>query len=217
MLGLDEAGRGSLLGPLVVGGFRCPADRIGELSDWGVRDSKLLSPSRREEVYRRLRREGLCLSAVVSPRTVDRFVLRHGLNELEARTFAHLIRRAEDPGEVFVDACDVDAGRFGERVRCLAGRAPPVDARHKADRDNPVVGAASIVAKVVRDAAIRRLETDLGEAIGSGYPSDPITVEFVRSFLGRGGPMPAWLRASWATTRRLIQRRTQPPLEAFGP
>jgi ribonuclease HII len=216
VLGIDEAGRGSLVGPLVVGGFLLDAARIPELTEIGVRDSKRLTPARREEIFAELPSIGRSWAIPLPPRTVDRAVHRRGLNDLELDAFARIVRSAR-PDMAFADACDPVAERFGRRLGEASGNCCLVHARHKADRDLPVVGAASIVAKVHRDRALDRLRARLGEDLGSGYPSDRETVAFVRQTLSGGGPLPSWLRASWATTERLIQGRTARPLEAFGP
>jgi len=199
---VDEAGRGSFLGPLVVGAFAVDLRRIADLREAGARDSKELSPSAREAAYARLRAVGEMRSVALPPVAVDRAVRHRQLNELEATAFGHLIRglRAE---EARVDACDPSERRFAARVAQHAALPVKVIARHHADRDDPVVGAASIVAKVRRDRAIARLAGELGQAVGSGYPSDTETVEFVRGWLSTHSEHPPWLRASWATMRRV--------------
>ena len=213
-LGLDEAGRGSLVGPLVVGGFAARAADVERLPGMGVRDSKLLSPARREAAYERLTEVGRRYSVVLAPSTVDEAVRRGGLNVLEAHAFARLVRRVR-PSATFVDACDPVAARFGALVARLARAVGPVDARHHADRDLPIVAAASIVAKVERDRHLSRLRSRLGDDLGSGYPSDDRTRAFVRSTIGSGAPLPPWLRASWRTTQTLKADITTRTLEAF--
>jgi ribonuclease HII len=214
-LGLDEAGRGSLVGPLVVGGFAIPTHRLAELPGLGARDSKLLSADRREETYRRLVRVGRAFSATLSPRTIDRYVVDGRLNLLEAEAMARLIRRA-GAARAYVDACDPVAERFGRLVQRLSGGTTEVIARHRADRDEPVVGAASIVAKVRRDRAVNGLRAVLGPELGSGYPSDRRTVAFVRSTISGGARSPEWLRASWETTARLMREHSARRLESFA-
>jgi ribonuclease HII len=216
ILGIDEAGRGSVLGPLVVGGFRCPRDRVASLPELGARDSKAMSPAAREATYERLQGVGQCFTIVLAPPTIDRWVAHGGLNRLEARHFAAIVRRARAE-EVYLDACDVDARRFGEEVGRLAGTADGIRSTHEADRRFAIVGAASIVAKVTRDRAVRRLARRLGARIGSGYPSDPVTVAFVRAAIAGGLRAAPWLRASWATTRRLMAEARVVPLERFAP
>jgi ribonuclease HII len=216
VLGIDEAGRGSVLGPLVVGGFLCPRAWLESLPQLGARDSKEMTPVARETTYRRLRRIGRCFAIALPPPTIDRWVERRGLNRLEARHFAAIVRRAQAE-EVFLDACDVNAHRFGQEVARLAGTADGIRSAHEADRLFPIVGAASIVAKVTRDRAVRRLAQRLGTEIGSGYPSDPVTVAFLRAAIAGGLRGAPWLRASWATTRRLMAEAQVAPLERFAP
>jgi ribonuclease HII len=215
VLGLDEAGRGSVLGPLVVGGFLVGDAQVEEVRRAGARDSKLLTPQGRERVYRNLAQVGERHSITISPAEVDVAVRRGELNLLEARAFARLIRRTA-PAEAYVDACDPVAARFGRVVSRLAGDISVVRAAHHADRDNPIVGAASVVAKVRRDRAIGRLSRTLGLEIGSGYPSDPRTIAVVRATLGGAHPDAPWIRHSWRTAERLKPPHRIVPLEVFG-
>jgi ribonuclease HII len=215
VLGIDEAGRGSVVGPLVVGGFLVQEHRLAELAPLGVRDSKLLTPAARERVYRRLPEVGRCCSIPLSPAQVDAAVRRNELNLLEARAFADLIRRTR-PDLSYVDACDPVAARFGRTVSALAGGIGTVHAQHGADRSLPVVGAASIVAKVRRDRAVARLARSLQIDVGSGYPSDGRTVACVRTALS-DRPIPApWIRHSWKTAERLKPPARIVPLDRFG-
>ena len=216
IVGIDEAGRGSFLGPLVVGGFAVAPDRVDELRSAGVRDSKLLTPSARAAVYARLRRIGEMRSIALPPAAIDRAVAQQQLNELEATAFGHLVRGLRAT-EAHVDACDPNEARFGRRVALHAGLPVRVLARHHADRDDPVVGAASIVAKVRRDRSVAQLATRLGAEVGSGYPSDEETVAFVRGWLAAHSDPPAWLRHSWATMKRVKLARPARTLDQFAP
>ncbi|MCI4360889.1 MAG: ribonuclease HII [Thermoplasmata archaeon] len=215
ILGIDEAGRGSVLGPLVVGGFLARRGHIPQLTEMGVRDSKELRPAQREELYEALGGIGRREQLLLHPPMIDRFVAHHGLNELEARAFGRLVRTTA-PHRAYVDACDTNAPRFGARVAHWGGvPLETVVARHKADRDLPIVAAASIVAKVVRDRAIARLGARLGTTIGSGYPADPITRDFVRDSLLHPASAMTWLRHSWATTETLKPHPPTRTLESF--
>jgi ribonuclease HII len=215
VVGIDEAGRGAWVGPLVVGAFAVPLDRVERLAAVGARDSKLLSPRLRAEVYDRLLEIGVARSIELSPAQIDREVAGHRLNALEAAAFGRLAREL-GPARVYVDACDANARRFARRVAAAAGEGNRVVARHKADRDLPLVGAASIVAKVRRDRRIEALDRELGGGLGSGYPSDPRTIAFVRDWAARSAVRPPWLRASWSTTERVIGRPTARALEEFA-
>ncbi len=216
VIGVDEAGRGSFVGPLVVGAFAVEDTAIEAIRACGARDSKCLSSAAREEVYARLRPLGALASIALSPRAVDRAVEVGGLNDLEADTFGDVIRKLGGD-EARVDACDTNEARFGRRVALRAGGAIRVVSCHHADRDDPVVGAASIVAKVRRDRALARLRNLLGDELGSGYPSDARTIEFVRGHLAREAAAPTWLRASWSTMTRVKQIRPTVTLDRFYP
>lgn len=199
----------------MVGGFVAEPAAVERLASLGVRDSKTLSPERREEVYGRLTAVGALASVSLAPATIDRYVARGRLNDLEAETFAALVRRLA-PDVAYVDACDPNARRFGRTVARLAGGRVRVVARHRADQDLPVVAAASIVAKVRRDRAIARLARALGTEVGSGYPSDPRTIAFARRAFVDGGPALVGVRRSWATVQRVKPRVPAPTLEAFA-
>lgn len=216
VLGIDEAGRGSVIGPLVVGGFLAEERRLEELRPLGVRDSKLLSRARRETLFDALKEVGDQIALEIPPADIDVAVRQGKLNLLEAHTFARLIRMT-DAQEVFVDACDPVADRFGRRVRSLARTRARVISRHKADRDVPVVSAASVVAKVCRDRAIDRLQRQLGVDCGSGYPSDARTQAFVSGHLSSRAVPVNWLRYSWSTVERLKPRGSLQTLDREWP
>lgn len=214
--GLDEAGRGSVLGPLVVGAFCFDERRSAELAATGVKDSKQLSSRRREEIAPQLAGLGECRTVPIEPRTIDRYVARGDLNELELETFAVLVRELR-PDAVYVDACDPDAARFGRRLSRLSGEVAPVVSAHHADEDVLVVSAASVVAKVVRDREIARLQATVEEELGSGYPSDPVTAACVERHARDGGAIPPWMRRSWETVQRVKRARPSRTLDRYGP
>jgi ribonuclease HII len=201
---------------LIVGGFLTTEDRVAALTELGVRDSKLLTPETRTRLFRSIAEVGRRWSIELDPATIDGAVSHNGLNQLEAEAFARIVRRAR-PEVAFVDACDPVAARFGRTVAALAGIPAEVRASHHADRDLPVVGAASIVAKVLRDRAIRRLERSLGGELGSGYPSDPVTVARLTDALADPAAHHAWIRYSWKTCARLKPTALVEPLERYAP
>lgn len=216
VLGVDEAGRGSVFGPLVVGGYAIDEASLPRLAELGVRDSKELTPANRERLDRELRTIGRAYVRTIPPARIDRSVRHGGLNDLEASVFAELLRTARAE-RAYVDACDPVAARFGRTVARLAGvPASRVVARHHADRDLPVVSAASIVAKVARDAAIAALRERSGRPLGTGYPSDPETRRCLTELLADGRRLPEWVRASWATVDKLKPSGTARALESFG-
>ena len=210
--GVDDAGRGSMIGPLVIAGVAMGSGRIKDLRDMGVRDSKELTPAKREKLYAQITREadGWCVSRI-SPATIDRSVSRHRLNALEARYMARVIARLR-PGLAYVDSCDVNARRFGLAVsgmvggRSGGGGGCAVRSHHKADSRFKVVAAASIVAKVTRDREVARIAKRHGgrSEVGSGYPSDRRTVGFVERWIAGRGGAPPFARQSWKPVRAML-------------
>lgn len=206
--GVDEAGRGCVLGPLVVAGVSVDATGLRALKKLGVKDSKLLSPKRRESLF-----PGILDAARhvhwmgIAPKEIDDVVTNgrrlRKLNYLEAVYFAKVIDRLE-AGRVTVDASDILPGRFRDDIRGNMAARCKVVAVHKADRDFPVVSAASIVAKVVRDREVEILREKDGD-FGSGYPSDPATRSFFAEKMRKGEPFPDYVRRSWKTWARIEQ------------
>ena len=199
--GVDDAGRGSMLGPLVIAGVMIQKSKIRRLSSMGVKDSKQLSAARRDILYKRITEiaDG-CYVSRIGPRTIDRSVQRHDLNNLEARYMAKVIARLR-PDVSYVDSCDVNPKRFGRKVSDMS-KSPRVHSYHKADARYAVVSAASIVAKVSRDRAISRLRKR--HDVGSGYPSDSRTVGFVQGYIDANGSVPDFVRASWRPVREMM-------------
>ena len=203
-LGIDEAGRGSVLGSLVVCGCVVREERIPRLAAIGLADSKELSPERRTELAAKIR--GLADRLIVrrlSPQRVDEAVAGGGLNAAEITEMLIIIRAAE-PKVVYIDALTSRPEKFGRQVRALLEpRAPEIVAENKADTRYPLVQAAAIVAKVTRDAEITRLKRTYGET-GSGYPSDPRTKKFLMRVerMRLSGAWPSCVRKSWQTVKR---------------
>src|SRR5438874_1617242 len=161
LAGVDEAGRGPVLGPLVVAAVLVEDQE--PLRELGVKDSKLLSPKKREALEPRIRELARGVETlVVTPEDLNRRMPRTNLNQIEAAAFATLLRRLQ-PKEAIVDACDVNAQRFGRNVaRRMRMPACAIRAEHEADLNHPVVAAASIVAKVLRDRLMAEISAEHG-------------------------------------------------------
>ena len=196
--GVDEAGRGSMLGPLVVAAISIEKSKINTLTEMGVKDSKKLSPKAREALYKKIIKlvDGYAISKA-NPKQIDSAVFQHNLNHLEAFHMAKTIKKLQ-PAISYVDSCDVNETRFGKELAklCKTGK---IKSYHHADAKFVVVSAASIIAKVTRDRAIARLAKI--HAVGSGYPSDPKTVQFVREWFSKNSQMPSFVRKSWAPVK----------------
>ena len=218
--GVDDAGRGSVLGPLVIAGVSIDDSKISELKEIGVKDSKLLTPKKRQELFRKINQ--VATSVVyekIQPASIDRVVFSgqklYRLNYLEAQFMAKVLSRL-DFDLAFVDCCDTNQQRFGylvsdliaERVgkKFTVGERNPlfdkIRSEHHADRNYPVVSAASIIAKVVRDSSIKKLHGKHGK-FGSGYPSDPDTITYLKRTYDKTKAFPSFTRLSWLTIRRM--------------
>jgi len=208
--GVDDAGRGCIIGPLVLAGVALEESQISKLNGIGVRDSKTLSPSARIRLYFLIKDLAYkVVSVKVPPEEVDKYVARRKkyikLNLLEAEAAAKVVEELE-ADLVYIDASDTDPERFKKNVVALIKRRVEVISEHNADKTYPIVSAASIVAKVERDAEIARLRERYGN-FGSGYPADPNTIAFLREWLGKHGEIPPFARKTWKTWRRLVDRR----------
>ncbi|WP_449463307.1 ribonuclease HII [Tardisphaera miroshnichenkoae] len=193
--GVDEAGRGPIIGPMVIGAVAGDERVREELAKMGVRDSKKLSPKKRSELASKIASATRVEAFVVPPGVIDSHVKATGgnLNELEALLMGELIRTLK-PSEAVVDALGSEA-KFARKVSDYAGGIP-VRATHDADSSCPFVSAASIVAKVIRDNAVSAVLF-----AGSGYPSDRKTIEF----LSRVGMDPSFVRKSWKLNARAFR------------
>ena len=201
MCGVDEAGRGPVLGPLVVAAVMVDDER--PLKAMGVADSKLLTPRRREELDRQIRNIATVETVTISAADIDEFLKGSTLNLLEVKHFAALIDRLR-PHSVYIDAADVVEERFGRRIQELLTCRPEMVCKHRADATYPVVSAASVVAKVARDRAMDELEVSIGRPIGSGYAHDEVTLKFIREWLRDTGSLPPQVRTSWRTTKAIV-------------
>jgi ribonuclease HII len=198
--GVDEAGRGCVIGPLVVAGVALKSEELPLLVELGVKDSKLLTPKKREALYPEILRLIQSHHTIkVPPEEIDKAVFctrrLHKLNRLEAQVMAKVINTLK-PDEVYVDAADVVENRFKNHIReCLEAKTRIIS-KHKADKIYPVVSAASIIAKVERDREIANLKLEFGD-FGSGYLTDDKTMNFLRQLLRDNGDYPSCVRKSW--------------------
>jgi ribonuclease HII len=207
MAGVDEAGRGSVIGPLVIAGVSVEENDLPKLVDIGVKDSKLLSPQKRETLAKQIRELTLnCHVVFLSPVEIDQVVETgkrlHRLNRFEAQAMARVIAILK-PDVAYVDASDVLADRFGEHIAENLDFSLKIVSEHKADLNYPIVSAASIIAKVERDQAISSLQKKHGN-LGCGYPSDSNTINFLGEWIRKFGSYPDFVRKSWKTSKRVM-------------
>lgn len=200
ILGIDEAGRGCVLGDLFIGAFLISEDRVDDLRRAGVTDSKRLSPKRRASVHEAIQGIGTARVLRISPARID----SGNLNTLEEEAICQLIRDAR-PDRIILDALGPPAG-FSAVLRRLSANIgdlrPAWTMEPKADLHHPPCGAASIIAKVARDQALAEIRSQWGE-LGSGYPSDPKTRSWLTAHARTGAPWPPFVRTRWGTIRQI--------------
>jgi len=216
-IGVDEAGKGPVLGPMVAAAVRADA---ADLPD-GIADSKRLTPAKRESLADTLRStDGVDIGLGVV--TVDE--IDDPGTDMNGLTVAAQVRAvaavAEAGDEAIVDAGDVSESRFGRRVTdgvASKGVDIAVTAEHGADESHRLAAAASIVAKVERDSRMAAVGSDYSDygPVGSGYPSDRTTREFLAAYVDRHGDLPDCARQSWSTCEDVLAAAEQAALGDF--
>ncbi|MCX9024904.1 MAG: ribonuclease HII [Candidatus Methanoperedens sp.] len=204
--GIDEAGKGPVLGPMCVAGVLLNENKLDALTQLGVKDSKQLTAKRREILavgIKKLVDKYFILE--VSPFQIDELRKLMTMNEIMVVSYAKVLEELK-PDHAFVDAADVIADRFGENIRKKYTRDLEITSEHKADVKYPIVSAASILAKVRRDALVKELEKNAGVEIGSGYPADPKTISFLEGWVQEYGSLPDFARSSWETSKKLVEK-----------
>ena len=201
--GIDDAGRGSMIGPLVIAGISIKKRNLKNLKSIGVRDSKKLTPTTREILYKKIIKIVDDYHVVrITPKTIDRSVFRHNLNHLEAKNMAKIVLKLKSDVS-YVDSCDIDYKRFGREISSLSSNAK-IKSYHHADSRFVTVAAASIIAKVSRDRSIHRLNKNFN--LGSGYPSDKKTVLAVKKILSKK-KSESFIRMSWKPVQKIISKK----------
>jgi ribonuclease HII len=203
--GIDEAGRGCVIGPLVIAGVLVKEEDLAALAALGVKDSKLLTAKKREALAPQiisLAQKHVVLK--VSPLEIDRAVESqrrlHKLNRLEAQTMGQIVTALE-PNVAYVDAADVVEQRFGQHILEASTFKTQIISEHKADKTYPIVSAASIIAKVERDRAVAALRSEFGD-FGTGYLTDSKTTQFLTHWLRANREYPDCVRKSWKPAKQ---------------
>ncbi len=209
-VGVDEAGKGPVLGSMFAAAVVASP---GDLPD-GIKDSKQLSQNRREELAMAIRDVAEAVAVVEIP--VERIDEPDAnMNELTVFAQAEALSQVVKDGDTgILDAGDTNAVRFERRVQDAVPHDVTLRAEHKADETYPIVGAASIIAKVAREAHVHALAAQYG-AIGSGYPSDETTREFLHAFVAQHGELPPCARHSWQTSKDVLAAQDQLSLTEF--
>lgn len=208
---MDEAGKGSVLGPMVIAAVGVSSENV--FAEVEVADSKLLSPKVRERLYITIRKRFRVATIRIDAHEIDEIRTGMTMNACVARAHAQAIDKLS-PAIAYVDACDVNAFRYADMVKSHLETSCEVVSEHNADQTFKVVSAASIVAKVTRDRVITALSKKYGE-IGSGYPSDPVTIAFLSAYIDEHKCPPPIARKSWKTVTAMLGKKEQSQLSQF--
>ncbi len=211
IVGIDEAGKGPVIGPLCIAGVRIDKDKSNTLKNLGVADSKKLSPKKRKQLAGQIKRYSLSYYIMeIFPHQIDELRKIMTMNQIMVMGFSSVLEKVA-VGTIYVDAADVNEERFGRLLLEEYEKKHPEEAtnitivsRHKADDLYPVVSAASILAKVRRDEIIEDLKKEVGIDFGSGYPSDPKTKHFLMQWYKEHNSLPDIVRHSWKTAQNVI-------------
>ena len=206
--GVDEAGRGCAIGPLVIAAALFEEEILPRLKEMGVKDSKKISPKKREKLAAEIKKHALDYRVFeLQPKIIDKVVFRsqplRRLNYLETMVMARLIRELK-PDIVHMDPPDVDNLRCAEQVKSVIKYKLEVICEPRADDKYTSTGAASILAKVTRDQRIKELREKHGD-FNSGYASDRKTQKFIAEYFSEQKECPDYMRASWATIQRHLK------------
>ncbi|MDW0172958.1 MAG: ribonuclease HII [Nitrososphaeraceae archaeon] len=204
--GVDEAGRGSLIGPIIVAGISVSKKSLSEMVEIGIKDSKLLTPNKRQILFGDVigLAESICICRI-GIEDIDFHVSKNHLNLLEAEAMAITIGNM-DSYKTYVDSCDVNPSRYKRTINSFLKRNnTKLISMHHADRLNVVVSGASIIAKVIRDSEISKIRLKYGD-LGSGYPSDKKTIKFVQEWFEQNREIPPFARKSWKPAQLILSR-----------
>lgn len=227
LLGIDEAGRGPVLGPMVYAIAYCPIEKNSSLESLGVDDSKVLTESQREALFMKLIDKSTAeyigwAAHLLSPRYISSSMYKrvaYNLNDISHDTAIGLIHTVIARGvavqEVYVDTVGPPE-KYQEKLESVFPDLKITVAK-KADSLYPCVSAASICAKVARDKALADWifsetldeETSLSfsKEWGSGYPVDPLTKQFLRDNVDSVFGFPTIVRFSWSTAEKILSTK----------
>ena len=218
IVGVDEAGRGPILGPLVMAAIAMKEEDLKKLEWLGVKDSKLLSPEVRADLFDRLHELVHDFRVeVIEPDAIDLSLTEEGtnLNWLEADTAARLVSEL-NPDTIIVDCpspnIEAYTDYFSQKLSPAVRDKAKLIVEHKADVNHIIVGAASIVAKVIRDRQIDHLKTEIGINFGSGYLHDPKTLEFLKNHYESHAHL---FRRKWRPYKDMVEGKKQRRLGEF--
>ncbi|RLJ00343.1 MAG: ribonuclease HII [Candidatus Aenigmatarchaeota archaeon] len=215
LLGIDEAGKGPVIGPLIIAGVIISEENSRKLGELGVKDSKELSPKKRQELFSKIKElsEDFIILETSSKQLNEEMEMEN-LNTIEIKKMGEIIDSFEGKNpEVFIDAIEANTLKFKDKIIShLKNKKLKIVAENRADQTYPVVSAASILAKVTRDSKIKKLHDKYG-FFGSGYPADGRTIKFLEELNEEN--YNEIVRLKWSTSKRILEKKKQKGLGEF--
>lgn len=220
--GIDEAGRGPIIGPLVIVCAAIPEDKMGILKENGVKDSKLLSEKQRGEIFKNIEHAVKFEMMIISPSEIDEAVnsQTYNLNWLEADKAADLLNKIDaklenDVSRVVIDCPSTNINAYKNHFKeHVDNDEIELIVEHKADLNHLIVGAASIIAKETRERELLKYKRKFKIDFGSGYPSDPKTKAFLKENWNKKEYQHLF-RKSWQTYKDLSEKGKQKNLGEY--
>ena len=194
--------------------YMIDSEKSGSLTKLGARDSKQLTPKQREEIAPKLKKladDFVLLS--VSAEEIDMLRSVSNMNKIEIERMQDMINSLK-PDVAIIDAPEANTRAFEQKIRKKVPMSIKLICENFADARHPPVSAASVIAKVHRDNEIEKLKKQYGN-IGSGYPSDEVTIEFLKNWLVKNKSFPPFVRSSWITAQELLKKKQQTRLDGF--
>lgn len=222
-IGIDDAGRGPVLGPMILAGVLIDKKHFNELKKLGVKDSKQLTPKRREFLADKIREIVENFEVVIAtPNEIDSSIESGvNLNEVEAIKAAKIIDKLNSilPKDysrklkVVIDCPSVSLSKWSDLLKTKINNLSnlEISCEHKADKNHISVSAASILAKSRREKEMDSLRKKYGDEIGSGYTSDPYTQKFIEKN-ANNKKFDELFRKSWATWKNASTNSAQKKL-----
>ena len=209
-VGIDEAGRGCVIGPMIIAAVA--TDDPLRLSLLNLKDSKVLSPSRRKTLSKEIKKNAYVKLVKISARKLTELMNKMSLNKIELLYMAKLINQFISDGynikKVYIDCPENNTEKFKELIKQKLTKKIEIVAEHKADTKYPIVSGASIIAKVARDNEIEKIKKIVNYDFNSGYSSDPITINYLKHNYDNEKLSP-FIRKKWSTYIRLVNAKNK--------
>jgi ribonuclease HII len=218
VIGIDDAGRGPVIGPMILNGVLAKEQDIPKIQEMGAKDSKLLAPKKRKEISDNLKQMFSYHAEITSPEEIDSCINLNTLEALKAAIIINVLLKKieiQEKVKIIIDCPSVNTKAWGKEVTkyILEEFQDKIDLKseHKADFNYPIVSAASIIAKETREEQVEKIKQEYKIDFGSGYPSDPKTKEFIEKYYDNEN-LKRIIRHSWETVKKLKQKSNQKKL-----